>query len=447
MLENGVSATSNVYVLLSLAGLLVSLDIWLNKTITIYTLYVVGIVIAIILGTRILVELSARQIYRLKIKREFLDPPMERNKVRIKLVFRNNSSIPLFYVSINDLYPSLFKLVEGSNTVSATLLPYSGFEYEYIVETVLGKHLFRGLEIIVKDPLGLFNYKTTIDPEEKIIYVKPKPATFPRRMIGIWTRRGLGIGKARMRGLGQEFYELREYFPGDDYRLIDWKSFARLRKLYVKEFEREANLSVVFIIDASPDSMRGIVGGTPLEDMARITAGLSKILLERGDWVGVVIRGEKIVRSGYGRGRIHFMRIINSLSNIDWHVKEPSISLGGLIVDEASKLPRRAKTLFFVLTTLLNRSEADELINASNKLRSLGHLVFIVQLIPELYEEKYLKGLESAIFSGLTLDRYVLSKQIREYLGRRGVRVVSVGPDDIYVMIYRLIESYRAVIV
>lgn len=440
-------ATPNIYILMGLAGLFIALDIWLNRTISTYTLYIVGLILSIILATRILVEISSRQIYQLEIQRVFLDPLIEKKHVRVKIVFRNNSSIPLFHVNISDRYPNLFKLVKGSNTVSATILSHSSFEYEYVVETILGKHVFRGLEIIARDPLGLFNYRTIINPEKKVMYVKPRPATFSRRGVNIWTRRGLGTGKARMRGLGQEFYELREYVPGDDYRLIDWKSFARLRKLYVKEFEREANLSIVFIIDASSDAMRGMIGNTPLEDMVRITAGLSRILLHRGDWVEVVVRGREIIKSGYSRGRIHFTKIMHSLSNIEWHAEQPSISLGRLLIDEASKLPKRAKTLFFVLTTLLNQSEAEELIYAVNRLRMLGHIVFVVQLIPELYEEKFLKGLEAAVFSGITLDRYILSKQIREHLSRKGIKVVSVGPDDIYIMIYKLIESYRAVIV
>jgi uncharacterized protein (DUF58 family) len=439
--------TPNIYVLFSLIALIVSIDVLIHKSLTMQSLVFTSIVLAIIFATKIIVDFSARQIHRLSIKREFLDPLVEGENVRIRISIRNDSSIPIPYITINDQYPETFRIVRGRSSISGIIPPHSSLRYEYVVVPVLGKHLFKGLEIIVRDPLNIFNYKALLSIKNDIVYVKPKPAPLPSRIVTIWTRRGLGMGKARIRGLGQEFYELREYYPGDDYRLIDWKSYARLRKLYVKEFEREANLSIYFIIDANRDSMRGLIGSTPLEYMARITLGLSNILLKRGDWVGVIVRGAKIIRSGYGRGQLHFNNILKTLSSIEWSVKKPAIPLSKVIMSEASMIPRRAKTLFFILTTLIPRKEINEILYVINVLRRMGHIVYIMQLIPELFEEKKLRGLEAAIFTGFTLDKYVLSREIREILSKRGVNIVSVGPDDLYPTIYKLIEYYRAAIV
>jgi uncharacterized protein (DUF58 family) len=439
--------TPNIYVLFSLIALVVSADVLIHRSITMQSLIFTSIVLAIVFATKVIVDFSARQIHRLSIKREFLDPLVEGGNVRIRIRIKNNSSIPIPYVTINDHYPETFRIIRGKNSISGTIPPHSSLSYEYVVVPVLGKHLFRGLEIIVRDPLNIFNYKTMLDVKDNIVYVKPKPAPLPSKIATIWTRRGLGMGKARIRGLGQEFYELREYYPGDDYRLIDWKSYARLRKLYVKEFEREANLSIYFVIDANRDSMRGLIGSTPLEYMARITLGLSRILLRRGDWVGVVVRGARIIRSGYGRGQLHFNNILRTLSSIEWSIREPVISLSKVIMSEASMIPRRAKTLFFILTTLIHREEIDEILYVIDILKKMGHIVYIMQLIPELFEEKKLKGLEAAIFTGFTLDKYVLSREIREVLSKRGINIVSVGPDDLYPTIYKLIEYYRAAIV
>ncbi len=439
--------TPNIYILFSLIALIVSIDVLIHKSITIQSLVLTSIVLAIVFATKIIVDFSARQIHRLSIRRDFLDPLVEGENVRVRISIRNNSSIPIPYVTINDHYPETFRVIKGKNSISGIIPPYSSLSYEYIIVPVLGKHLFKGLEIIIRDPLNIFNYKTVLSIKNNTVYVKPKPAPLPSKITTIWTRRGLGMGKARMRGLGQEFYELREYYPGDDYRLIDWKSYARLRKLYVKEFEREANLSIYFVIDANRDSMRGLIGSTPLEYMARITLGLSRILLRRGDWVGVVIRGAKILRSGYGRGQLHFNNILRTLSSIEWSVKEPVVPLSKVIMSEASMIPRRAKTLFFVLTTLIHEKEINEILYIINILKKMGHIIYIMQLIPELFEEKKLKGLEAAIFTGFTLDKYILSRKIREILSRKGVKIVSVGPDDLYPTIYKLIEYYRAAIV
>lgn len=52
-------------------------------------------------------------------------------------------------------------------------------------------------------------------------------------------------------GRGLIFKDHAPYSPGDDFRSIDWKAFARLDKLYVKRFEEERNLTVHIIIDYS----------------------------------------------------------------------------------------------------------------------------------------------------------------------------------------------------
>ena len=43
---------------------------------------------------------------------------------------------------------------------------------------------------------------------------------------------------------GVEFAEHRAYVPGDDFRFLDWKVFARSDRLLVKQFQEEADLSV-----------------------------------------------------------------------------------------------------------------------------------------------------------------------------------------------------------
>ena len=55
----------------------------------------------------------------------------------------------------------------------------------------------------------------------------------------------LGNNPSQFQGEGFEFKELREYVYGDDVRKIDWKSSAKLSKLYVKIYQEERELNVV----------------------------------------------------------------------------------------------------------------------------------------------------------------------------------------------------------
>ncbi|MBI5778216.1 MAG: DUF58 domain-containing protein [Planctomycetes bacterium] len=66
------------------------------------------------------------------------------------------------------------------------------------------------------------------------------------------------IGERMMKQKGGriEFAGHREYSPGDETRYLDWNAFARLGKLYVKEFSREQTLPLYLMLDIS-NSMSG----------------------------------------------------------------------------------------------------------------------------------------------------------------------------------------------
>ena len=52
-------------------------------------------------------------------------------------------------------------------------------------------------------------------------------------------------------GHGLIFKDYREYIPGDDFRAIDWKVYAKTDKLFIKRYEEERNLNVHIVIDSS----------------------------------------------------------------------------------------------------------------------------------------------------------------------------------------------------
>ncbi|MEB3774926.1 MAG: DUF58 domain-containing protein [Desulfurococcales archaeon] len=66
-----------------------------------------------------------------------------------------------------------------------------------------------------------------------------------------------GYGKSRLKGLGLEYIDFREYEPGDDFRRIDWRLTARSPgvegfRLFVKEYEEEHMHDVSLAVSLSP---------------------------------------------------------------------------------------------------------------------------------------------------------------------------------------------------
>lgn len=104
------------------------------------------------------------------------------------------------------------------------------------------------------------------------------------------------IGKYRsaFRGHGLEFEEVREYFPGDEIRTIDWKVTARSGRPHVKSFREERELSVMIAVDVSHSTRSGTRGQSRAELIAQLGAVLSLIALRNNDKVGLVTYSDKL---------------------------------------------------------------------------------------------------------------------------------------------------------
>src|SRR5437870_1144432 len=86
-----------------------------------------------------------------------------------------------------------------------------------------------------------------------------------------------GPHKSHYRGTAVEFADYREYSPGDDIRLVDWKVFARTDRHYVRLYDAERNLLTYLVVDKSASmDFDGALEKTPskLEYAARLAAAL-----------------------------------------------------------------------------------------------------------------------------------------------------------------------------
>lgn len=60
-----------------------------------------------------------------------------------------------------------------------------------------------------------------------------------------------GMHKSKLLGISTEFAQHRQYVAGDETKHLDWKVFAKTERFYVKQYEAETNMPVVFLLDAS----------------------------------------------------------------------------------------------------------------------------------------------------------------------------------------------------
>jgi uncharacterized protein (DUF58 family) len=60
-----------------------------------------------------------------------------------------------------------------------------------------------------------------------------------------------GLHRSPYRGSSVEFKEFRDYQPGDELKIIDWKLFARTDRLHVKLREEQTNMNAYLLLDRS----------------------------------------------------------------------------------------------------------------------------------------------------------------------------------------------------
>ncbi|HWQ91117.1 MAG TPA: DUF58 domain-containing protein [Clostridia bacterium] len=94
-----------------------------------------------------------------------------------------------------------------------------------------------------------------------------------------------------------EFADYREYTPGDDIRLMDWKVVARTDRHYVRLYDAERNLLTYLIVDKSGSmEYKGAVRHTAskLEHAARLAAALAYLVVREGDEVGLSLADSRL---------------------------------------------------------------------------------------------------------------------------------------------------------
>ena len=123
-----------------------------------------------------------------------------------------------------------------------------------------------------------------------------------------------GDYRSLFHGRGMEFSEVREYRPGDDFRLIDANVTARSGSPHVKLFREERDRTLLFVVDLSASEDFGTALATKRDLAAEATAAIALSAAEHRDRVGALLltdRVEKILRPA--RGKSHALAIVRDV--------------------------------------------------------------------------------------------------------------------------------------
>jgi uncharacterized protein (DUF58 family) len=125
-----------------------------------------------------------------------------------------------------------------------------------------------------------------------------------------------GKHRSPVRGSSLEFAQYRKYVPGDDTRRLDWRTWGRSDRFYIKEFEADTNLRICLLIDASGSMGFGAAGATRLDYARRLAGTLGYLAATQGDAVGLRSLAQKPVEIPARRGPLHLGIVLDQMAQI-----------------------------------------------------------------------------------------------------------------------------------
>jgi len=192
----------------------------------------------------------------------------------------------------------------------APYVPARGFA---IVETRV-KALKRGpvmlgpVRVWTTFPFGLTKKSKTFYQESEVL-VRPRVAPLrPGALEGLIGKgeQGATLRKSRV---GEEFYSLREYAPGDSLRSVAWRSTARLGHAVVREMALRPSRRLWIVLDLG--------GGEPdVERVLSVAGALCVRAIDAGLEPGLALAGGRVLEPARG-GRRHAAYLLDGLGGLD----------------------------------------------------------------------------------------------------------------------------------
>jgi uncharacterized protein (DUF58 family) len=166
------------------------------------------------------------------------------------------------------------------------------------------------------------------------------------RTRGLVNSRFVGEYHSVFKGQGMEFSEVREYQIGDEVRTIDWNVSARMRRLFVKRYVEERELTVLLIVDCSGSSRFGTGERDKQSMAAELAAVLALTATRNNDRVGLIMCSDHIEHVVPPRkGRRHALRLVRDV--LAWPTTSNGTNLA-LALDYASRVLTHHALVFVI---------------------------------------------------------------------------------------------------
>ena len=233
------------------------------------------------------------------------------------------------------------------------------------------------MDLRIRGPLGLAWRQSRIEaPWSATVYPSLRGTWLRALPIQTIRRREAGLRSVRHRGEGRLFEGLREWVPGDDTRIIDWKATARRGKPIARQYEDERRQQVMLVVDAGRLLTAEVEGVPRLESVISAALHLAHAAVEHDDNVGLLVFADGIQRYvAPGRGRRALRAVLEGLAAAEGRLVESDYPAAFRYL--ATRSRKRALTVLF--TDVIDRTASEALVAQMATLRP-RHLPLAVTL-------------------------------------------------------------------
>ena len=215
----------------------------------------------------------------------------------------------------------------------------------------------------------------------------------------------IGMHRSPARGISSEFTAYRQYVPGDEAQSIDWKSYARSDRYYVKLYEAETNFVSNLLIDASGSMTYASGKISKLEYAKFMAASMAYLITDQGDSVGAAVFDGEM--QSYIPPKSS-KSILNDISReLEKSTPKPRTNVGAVLGNFAHRMARRGVVMLF--SDMLDKTE--DFVSGINHLRFRGHNVVVFHILDPYELEFPFKG--TSKFVGLENDGEVITQPDR----------------------------------
>jgi len=366
----------------------------------------------------------------------------------VEYVIENPSPIPVFPVEYSIQYSELLRLKQGFKS-GLMLIPSRGtVKLRLVFHGRLGEHVVGPVKVVLRDPLGLYRSNVVELKGSIVLNIPPGIDEVVVKRLFRYAR-STGLTKSRSPGEGVEFYDARDYAPGDEVRRILWRIYASRRKLAVWEAEREVYLPVVFILDSTRNMWSGPIGQSVIEHSARIIASITRYLSSRGYPVAVTVFNESVIHaSGKPKhGYRGFIEVIKTLSKASLSAGDALYrrrSLATALTQVYSMVLPRDRSIVFLFTHI-DDEVLDEIAKWNAVYQEKGHVLYVIHPLITTYERDVdMSEWAASIYRIKLVDTLRKDLETVSRARRMGIRIIAVTPGLIPQRVVDTVDRYSA---